>query len=342
MTWKNFDGKPYTRAALAAHIEATDFSTWRRKNGSIGRPKFIVLHNTSVPTIKQWLAWDAAKRQQYIKNMEPYYAGMGWRGGPHFFVPPQADIAAFGFNDLATCGTHASCFNSDSIGIEMVGEFNVEPFDSGPGAMVRDNAVFLLACLHKKLGLTPEPYVYGSRGLHFHIECKADNHDCPGKFVHKSDVVAMVTAAMAKEDPEAPLPVQPPPLDPPVEQLTKFIGITATSFGGTGDHQASAYGGMVDPDKPGVALPYHFPGVRPKVRVMRGGATVDCDIVDVGPWYPSARGPADPYWKTSARPRAESDKRTNKAGIDLTPAAWKALGEANADDVKALVDWQFV
>jgi N-acetylmuramoyl-L-alanine amidase len=194
--WPNFDGKPYTRDELAAHINACDFSTWKHKDGSRGKPAFITLHNTSSPTIQLWLSWSPDKRQQYIFNMQPYYEKMGWLGGPHFFVPPQGDICAFGFNDLMAAGTHASCFNNVSIGIEMVGEFDSEPFDSGPGAQVADNAIYLMALLHNKIGITPTPYVYNQRGLHFHIECKADHHDCPGQFVHKPDVVARVAAEM--------------------------------------------------------------------------------------------------------------------------------------------------
>jgi hypothetical protein len=68
--------------------------------------------------MKLWLSWSAEKRQQYILNMQPYYEKMGWLGGPHFFVPPQDDICAFGFNNLMSAGTHASCFNKVSIGIE--------------------------------------------------------------------------------------------------------------------------------------------------------------------------------------------------------------------------------
>jgi len=203
--WPNFDGKPYTRDQLAAHINASDFSTWKHKDGSRGKPAFITLHNTSIPTIKQWLAWTPAKRQQYIANMQPYYEHMGWLGGPHFFVTPQDDICAFGFNDLMSAGTHASCFNNVSIGIEMVGEFDREAFDSGPGAQVADNAIYLMALLHNKIGLTPAPYQYNVRGLHFHVECKADHHDCPGQFVHKLDVVTRVTARMAELAGQAPL-----------------------------------------------------------------------------------------------------------------------------------------
>jgi hypothetical protein len=196
--WPNFDGKPYSRDQLAAHINSCDFSKWKRKDGTQGKPAFITLHNTSTPDIKLWQSWLPAKRQQYILNMQPYYENMGWRGGPHFFVPPQEDICAFGFNDLMSAGTHASCFNNLSIGIEMVGEFNTEAFDQGPGAQVAENAIYLLALLHNKIGLTPSPYLYNQHGLHFHVECKADNHDCPGRSVHKADVVTRVTAKMAE------------------------------------------------------------------------------------------------------------------------------------------------
>jgi hypothetical protein len=196
--WPNFDGKPYSRAELAAHINACDFSKWRRKDGTHAKPAFITLHNTSSPTIQLWLSWSPEKRQQYVLNMQPYYEKMGWRGGPHFFVTPQDDICAFGFNDLMAAGTHASCFNNASIGIEMVGEFDREPFDTGPGAQVADNAVYLMALLHNKIGITPAPYAYDQHGLHFHIECKADNHDCPGRFVVKPNIVTRVNAEMAE------------------------------------------------------------------------------------------------------------------------------------------------
>jgi uncharacterized protein (TIGR02594 family) len=118
--------------------------------------------------------------------------------------------------------------------------------------------------------------------------------------------------------------------------------IVATYFGG----QQSAYGGPIIDSQPGVALPFRFSGVRPKVRVtgVKSGVSIDCDIVDVGPWNIN-----DPYWETGARPQAESGmdlgqvsngvpRRTNGAGIDLTLAAATALGI----DGKGLVNWQFL
>jgi len=119
----------------------------------------------------------------------------------------------------------------------------------------------------------------------------------------------------------------------------KFTGITATVFDDQ-ENTAVAYSDVKDgwPDRPGVALPFRFHGARPQVRVTCNGKSIVAPIVDVGPWNTN-----DPYWERGARPQAESGtdtrgRKTNKAGIDLTPAAAKAIGL----DGKGLVDWEFV
>lgn len=124
----------------------------------------------------------------------------------------------------------------------------------------------------------------------------------------------------------------------PVAVQGRQTGITATVFGG----EQSAYGGPINDNAPGVALPFRFSGVRPRVRVTnpKTGSSVDCDIVDVGPWNDV---PGDPYWQTGTRPQAESGidqrgRKTNRAGIDLTVAAATAL----QIDGKGLVDWEFL
>jgi hypothetical protein len=118
-----------------------------------------------------------------------------------------------------------------------------------------------------------------------------------------------------------------------------FSGITATVFGGAADQNTSAYDGhVIDDSELGVALPFHFPSPRPQVRVWNGTKSVVCNVVDVGPWNTN-----DPYWQTGARPEAESGvdntgRRTNLAGIDLTPAAAAAVDIAG----KGIVAWEFV
>jgi D-alanyl-D-alanine carboxypeptidase-like protein len=124
----------------------------------------------------------------------------------------------------------------------------------------------------------------------------------------------------------------------PLTANTKYT-VTGTVFGGPRDDQAVAYADVAPgwANHPGVALPFRFRGARPKVMVSANGKIVTCPIVDVGPWNTN-----DPYWMTGARPQAESGtdmtgRRTNGAGIDLTPAAADAIGL----DGKGQVVWFF-
>lgn len=118
-------------------------------------------------------------------------------------------------------------------------------------------------------------------------------------------------------------------------------GITATVFGGSADRERSAYAPrLISDTELGVALPFRFESPRPHVEVVNPTtqARVVCAVVDVGPWNTN-----DPYFLTGARPQAESGidmtgRRTNKAGLDLTPAAARAIGI----DGKGIVDWRFV
>lgn len=141
--------------------------------------------------------------------------------------------------------------------------------------------------------------------------------------------------------PQPPAP-QKPPAPPGLPSPPRQTGITATRFGGTDDRQSSAYSDVPSDwgDRPGCALPYHFPGKRPNVRVFGpNGKSMVLPIVDVGPWFPSKLGPADQYWLTrNARPRAETDPHCrNPAGIDLTDAADAYLGTNG----EGKVDWEF-
>jgi hypothetical protein len=146
--------------------------------------------------------------------------------------------------------------------------------------------------------------------------------------------------------------VKPAPVPSPAAGLPRFTNITTTSFAGVGDSEVSKESAYypehypkkyVESDDPGAALPYRFPGTPPVIRVFFRGKTVDCPVVDVGPWNTH-----DPYWDHGARPQAETGtdttgRHTNLAGLDITPGAWKALGKTgNLDDVKDITSWDFV
>lgn len=178
MAWKPIDGRGFKVADAVKHVQDLKFTSWR--------PSFITLHNTGAPNLAQWLAYPAAKR---IKNLENYYKNeQGWSSGPHAFVAPDL---IWLFTPFTTQGTHSPSWNGSAIGIEMVGDYDRDAFDTGNGAKVRDNTVALLAALHSKLGIDPET-------MKLHKEDRRTSHACPGRNVKKADVIARVQEAMGQ------------------------------------------------------------------------------------------------------------------------------------------------
>jgi hypothetical protein len=178
------------------------------------KPQFLTLHNTAEPNLAQWTHFGLGKTDGFkrILNLNHYYKVVeGWHSGPHLFIAPDLIWVAC---DLTANGVHASCYNSVSIGVEMVGDYARESFDSGDGAQVRDNAVAALAILHKALKIDP-------RTLHFHKECLKDHHDCPGKNVVKADVIARVQAWRAAAPVAAPEPAPKPAAKPVADAAAK-------------------------------------------------------------------------------------------------------------------------
>lgn len=130
-----------------------------------------------------------------------------------------------------------------------------------------------------------------------------------------------------------PVPAQPPGV---------FRDIVATVFGNPGDVEYSAYDNhRIGETELSVALPYRFTAVRPHVRVTNpaNGKSAVASVEDVGPWNTN-----DPYFlRSDGRPQAEtgrdhSGRRTNSAGIDLSPALARAIGI----DGKGRVDFELV
>jgi peptidoglycan hydrolase-like protein with peptidoglycan-binding domain len=126
-------------------------------------------------------------------------------------------------------------------------------------------------------------------------------------------------------------------LEPPLSEGGWITNIKATTFGGASERQTSAYDGhVIGANEIGVALPFKFPSPpRVELRNPVNDKTVIAPVVDVGPWLID-----DPYWQRGARPEAETRWKANTklargpnkgrvpngAGIDLTPAAMRALG----------------
>lgn len=175
--WANFTGKAFSREEFTARLAGMKWTDWH--------PVGITLHNTAGPTLAQWVESGPAHDAR-IRNLQSYYEGMGWHAGPHWFISRNWINE---FSSPLYPGVHSRCWNATRFGIEMVGDYNAEAFNSGDGALVRDNAIFVVASLNLKFGWKAENIV-------FHKECLQDNHDCPGKNVVKADVIRRVNEMM--------------------------------------------------------------------------------------------------------------------------------------------------
>lgn len=150
-----------------------------------------------------------------------------------------------------------------------------------------------------------------------------------------------------------PIPVPVPPVPAPVVGTPRFT-VTATDFAGPKDSissSTSAYDGHIirGATELAAALPYHFPGTPPTIRVFANSKTVDVPIEDVGPYNTH-----DVYWDGSGHPLAESqyanqtraqDGRipSQPSGLDLTPAVYKALGfSGDLNNITTHLSWDFV
>jgi hypothetical protein len=174
----------YTLSELAAALKRHGSSQWR--------PAFPTLHNTGVPSLAQWIEMGATPQERWGASLNRYYAGMGWHAGPHFVVCPDY---IWILSDPSEPGVSVSCWNAKTIGIEMVGNYEIggDEFTAGLGAKVRDNAVQLLALLADSFGWSDlSDHALGEKGLHFHRECTRDHHLCPGSRVDKIDLLERV------------------------------------------------------------------------------------------------------------------------------------------------------
>lgn len=164
-------------ASLSAYLQELDLARWQ--------PDFVVLHNTGNPTLAMRPhGFDT----QTIANLAHYYAGLGWHAGPHFFVDQQG---IWVFSSPEAPGVHSPSWNHISWGVELLGDYERDGIQSGAGAKVYQNGLFLLAALHQRARLD-------SQTLRFHKEDPLTTHkECPGRHIIKADVIAQLHARLA-------------------------------------------------------------------------------------------------------------------------------------------------
>lgn len=175
--WTPIVGLSFDAAGFDIYCKGLTWAKWR--------PSFIALHNTARPTLAERPKGFTAR---HIENLVHYYRDeKGWSAGPHLFVD---DHRIWVFTPLTKPGVHSPSWNHIAIGLEMLGDYETDAFDSGRGAAVRNNAVRAMASLSGALGIDPAT-------MRLHKEDSGSTHDCPGKKVSKAEVIAEVKAALA-------------------------------------------------------------------------------------------------------------------------------------------------
>jgi hypothetical protein len=164
--WKGIIGRSFDQASFDAYCHTLSWPSWR--------PSFIALHNTSSPSLAQRPDGLTA---QHIQNLQTFFRDtQKWSAGPHLFID---DKQIWVFTPLTVSGVHSPSWNKLAIGIEMLGNYETEDFNSGRGLLVQHNAVAAVASLSAVLGIDPWT-------MRLHKEDPATTHKtCPGRTVDK-------------------------------------------------------------------------------------------------------------------------------------------------------------
>jgi N-acetylmuramoyl-L-alanine amidase len=171
-------GKKWTPAELRTYLGTLQKPVWARS---------ITLHHTGVPSLDQR---PQGFKDNHIKNIKDYYAvTMKWKAGPHLFID---DDEIFGMSSLLSQGTHAKSFNKSSIGIEVLGNYDVETPNAGRGLACWQTAAAASRALLDWLGLE-----INVMNVNFHRDDPKTTKTCPGSKVEKSWVLELIRAAGA-------------------------------------------------------------------------------------------------------------------------------------------------
>jgi len=169
MAWTEIVGRRFSATELETYVRAQQFSTFR--------PKFVVVHNTAVPAVKDR---PHGFTPQHMLNLVAFYRGKGWSAGPHAFVDQNGTWI---FTPITAQGVHSPSWNGTSLGVETLGDYESERFEDP----IKGNLLDCLTVLHDVLGLDPHE-------LRLHREDVQTSHKtCPGKNLNRRELVDELT-----------------------------------------------------------------------------------------------------------------------------------------------------
>lgn len=136
--------------------------------------KGITIHHSAIPTRAQWHG------RRTMESTKQYYINKGWSAGPHLFLaaltPDALNDGIWAGTPLAVTGIHAGGCNVDHIGIEVIGNYDLEPWPCEVSDLVYGTVLALM-----RWGKIAPGKVQG------HREC-LKNKSCPGKMINMDHV----------------------------------------------------------------------------------------------------------------------------------------------------------
>jgi hypothetical protein len=173
-------GRVWTPAELRTYLGTLDKPAWATS---------ITFHHTGVPSLEQR---PRGFLPTHMTNLQHYYqVTNGWSAGPHLFIDEDQ---CWGMSDFRQQGVHAKSFNSNSIGIEVLGNYDVESPNTGRGQQCWTVAAGAGKVLLDWLGLQPSTLT-----VNFHRDDPKTTKTCPGSLVDKNWVIEQINAAAARE-----------------------------------------------------------------------------------------------------------------------------------------------
>jgi len=148
----------------------------------------VTLHHTGSPNLTQ--RPDGFKIQHMINLRDYYRDKQGWSSAPHFFTDEDQ---VFGLCPLNEVGVHAPGFNANFLGIEALGDYNVDDPKSGRGLAVWRTTAQSAAILLDWLKLP-----CNGDTIKIHREDQFSNTACPGDRVKKPWLLALINEYLAE------------------------------------------------------------------------------------------------------------------------------------------------
>jgi hypothetical protein len=174
----------------------------------------VIIHHTYIPT---QAAWHGMTSMSGLKN---FYISKQWSAGPHLFVVANSSNPAndgiWQLTPLNMQGVHAGTCNTHTWGIEVVGDYNTNPWDAQTRALVVGAAATLLQWRSITVSAT---------SVKGHRDCNSPK-SCPGTAINLHDVRQWITDYLTAPTPGIPITTQSAIIASPrctIEQAATYI-----------------------------------------------------------------------------------------------------------------------